>query len=267
VIEIVALASGSNGNAAYVETGSARLLIDCGISALQLEKRLRLFGRDARSIDAILVTHDHLDHVAGIRALARRHRLRVLLNEPTLVNARTCLRGVHTVEVFPTGEHREVGATVIRSVPVSHDAAESVGYVIESEGVAAGIFTDLGVATQEVEREVSRVDALVLETNHDLDRLMTGRYPEELRSRVASDLGHLSNRQAADLVRAHAAPRLRHLLCAHLSAENNTPSLVTDELERALGTRQDLETHVHLTSRHAPSPWIRVEASPVGASR
>lgn len=258
------LASGSNGNAVYVETPRTRVLIDSGVSARQVELRLRKLRRDVRELDAVFVTHDHMDHVSGVRVLARRFNLPVFLNRATLDAAHRSLRGVKNPEVIRAGEEFDFQGITIRTVPVPHDSAEAMCYVLEFSGISLGVFTDLGVATREVRTAVSQLDGLVLETNYDPEKLRIGRYPRELKRRIRGNQGHLSNVQAAELCRDCASSRLQVLYCAHLSAENNHPDLVLRTLHQTLASRRDLD-HVRLllTSRRTVSALTTLTPSPV----
>jgi phosphoribosyl 1,2-cyclic phosphodiesterase len=222
MLRVAVLASGSNGNAVYVESETTRLLVDAGVSAKRIEERLRHIGREASDLDAVLLTHEHSDHVAGLRVLCGRHRLPLYANANTFAAARGAVREIERRETVRSGESFRVGDCDVTSIRVSHDAAEPVCYVIESRGVRFGVFTDLGVPGAEVEACLATLDGAVVETNHDVEMLKAGPYPETLKTRIASSTGHLSNVQARDLLVQHASDRLRCVFLGHLSEENNT---------------------------------------------
>jgi phosphoribosyl 1,2-cyclic phosphodiesterase len=233
------LGSGSSGNAWLIESGTTRVLIDCGIGPDRLTARLVQAGADPAQIDAILVTHEHDDHVSGAAAFARRHSIPVYATYGTVQGAGSALHGkVQLREIEPSGAFA-VGALQMLPVAVPHDAREPVQYVIGDGAVRIGVITDLGSITSHVAASFSGLDALVLEANHDAEMLRQGPYPKFLKERVGGRYGHLSNEVAAQLLTAVASNRLQHVVAAHLSLKNNTAALARQAFACALGCAED----------------------------
>jgi len=237
-MDICVVSSGSSGNATYVRFANTAVLIDGGISLKELARRMATAGLRAEDIDAVLVSHGHNDHVRGVPVICRRLGIPVYANRATLAETglAASVGGAGAVD-FVTGEEFELGDLRIRPFPVPHDAAEPVGFVISHRGARACLATDLGSVTMEVVRAFTGCDAVVLESNHDEAMLFEGPYPEFLKRRVAGPNGHLSNEDAAGLLRGVAHGGLRHIVMAHLSRTNNTPELSLEAAERALGAR------------------------------
>lgn len=228
-MRFASLGSGSRGNATVVEGGQTRLLVDCGYSHREFEQRLTLAGIDPQSLDAILVTHEHTDHVRGVGVLARRYDLPVWCTRGTWRGA--SMGQVSDLHLFtPQVEGFRIGDIQVRPYAVPHDAREPVQYVFETERCRFGILTDAGCSTPHILNSLAGVDALLLECNHDTEMLAKGPYPPRLRARVGGSLGHLSNRQAADLLGQLEHARLSHLVAAHLSEKNNRPDLAREAL-------------------------------------
>lgn len=268
------LQSGSSGNATLVSAGRTSILIDCGISPRRLEERLAPLGRTPRELAAVFVTHEHWDHAGGCGVLSRRFRIPLYMTEGT---ARAAAGRIfkkkaerELVRILPRSgrlalaggralENEDApGELAVEWLTVPHDAAEPVAFAVECRSVRVGVLTDLGHASRAVRAWFETLDAVLLETNHDRDMLATGSYPASLKRRIASRLGHLSNEQAAALVRDHASPRLRVLLLGHLSADNNRPERALDALHAALGRRSDLEVRLELTRRDAAAAPVKL---------
>ncbi len=224
-MKLCVLGSGSRGNAVYVESGRTRLLIDAGFSARQLKKRLSAIGVDPGGISAVIVSHEHADHIAGLRVLGRE--LSVYATRGTL----GCIRSRFQVDspvVMAPGQWCVLNGMRVLPVPVSHDAIEPVGFIIEDPSGRAGVFTDQGVVTRLMLHHMSDLDVAVVEANHDPAMLVNGPYTWELKQRIKSRHGHLSNHEAAELVSALMGKQLRHVMLAHLSETNNQPGLAVD---------------------------------------
>ncbi|MCA3071524.1 MAG: MBL fold metallo-hydrolase [Rhodocyclaceae bacterium] len=233
------LGSGSTGNAWLVESGKTRVLIDCGIGPDRLTARLLRAGIDAASIDAILVTHEHDDHVGGAAAFSRRHSIPVHATYGTVQGSGAALAGIdRLLELEPSGR-LSIGDIEVLPVAVPHDAREPVQYVLGDGVVRLGVITDLGSITPHVIAAFSGLDALVLEANHDEEMLRQGPYPKFLKERVGGRYGHLSNAVAARLLGAVAGDRLQHVVAAHLSLKNNTALLARSAFAAALGCAGD----------------------------
>jgi phosphoribosyl 1,2-cyclic phosphodiesterase len=234
-VRFCSLGSGSTGNAWLVESGATRVLIDCGIGPDRLTRRLMRVGVEPATIAAILITHEHDDHVGGAAAFARRHAIPVHATYGTVQGSGTALSGIdRLLEVEPSGRVA-IGDLEVLPVAVPHDAREPVQYVMGDGDVRLGVITDLGSITPHVTASFSGLDALVLEANHDEDMLRDGPYPKFLKERVGGRYGHLSNTVAARLLGAVAGDRLQHVVAAHLSLKNNTAVLARSAFAAALG--------------------------------
>jgi len=224
IVNVHLLASGSRGNALLVETAGTRILIDAGLSARQLCRRLDTLGVAPESLDALLITHEHGDHVRGLGPLARRLKLPVYIH--TAVVGHLADTGVPgQVREFDEGCDLAVGNLSLRPFPITHDAHAPVGFVIDSPAGKIGIATDLGIATRLVVRHLQDCRILVLESNHDEIMLRDGPYPWPLKQRVRSTHGHLSNRASGALLEQLLWDGLDAVLLAHLSETNNCPDL------------------------------------------
>lgn len=238
-MDICVLASGSSGNATYVRSGDTAVLIDAGISFKRLRSRLALAGLRPESIDAVLVSHGHSDHVNGIPVLCGRLGVPVYANLGTARQAGIATSpGEGSSRRFATGTAFHIGDMRILPFPVPHDACDPVGFVVSDGSVKACFATDLGSATPDVLDALSGSDAIVLEFNHDEAMLEEGPYPAFLKKRVAGPMGHLSNEAAAGLLQAVAHEGLRHVVLAHLSRTNNLPGLCVEAASRSLGKRR-----------------------------
>jgi phosphoribosyl 1,2-cyclic phosphodiesterase len=237
-LRFASLGSGSSGNALVVESGRTRLLLDCGFSLRETELRLARVGVDAESIDAVLVTHEHDDHSSGAFLLARRHRIPVYLTFGTLAALRQCDPQVDSeadVRLVQGGHAEAIGELQAFPYTVPHDAREPVQYVLSNGAMRLGTLTDVGCSTPHIEQMLSGCDALVLETNHDLELLRNGSYPPRLKARIAGRMGHLDNGAAGAILARVRCAKLQHVVAAHLSETNNTPALACAALAAALG--------------------------------
>ncbi|MFZ0243314.1 MAG: MBL fold metallo-hydrolase [Desulfobacterales bacterium] len=243
-LAVCVLASGSKGNAIYISDGHTAILIDAGLSGVQIERRLRSRGLAPEKIQAIVVSHEHADHIHGVGVLSRRYRLPVYLNRKTADAAKRIGR-VHCVAGFDCGLLFAIGNLEIRPFSLSHDAEDPAGFTIQSRGIKIGVATDLGVATAMVTEHLKGCRALVLEANHDPRMLIDGPYPWPLKQRIQSRLGHLSNADSRRLLGKVAHAGLEHVILAHLSETNNTPAEALNTIAPALsGTRTRLQVAV-----------------------
>jgi phosphoribosyl 1,2-cyclic phosphodiesterase len=229
------LGSGSKGNAVLLECGATRVLVDSGFSARRLAERLRCIAVDPASIHALVLTHEHSDHLSGVARAVRRWGWPVHATAGTVRGAGDALAGA-SVHVVAPGIAFTVGSLTLDPVRTSHDANEPVAVVATSarSGMRAAIVTDTGVATPEVRESMRHADLLVVEANHDESMLQTGPYPWHLKRRVASDRGHLSNRAACELVATSVHSGLQQVVLAHLSETNNTPDVALAAMRGAL---------------------------------
>lgn len=229
------LGSGSEGNALIVEAGRTRLLVDCGFGVREITRRLGRLNLAPEDLDAILLTHEHGDHVAGVARLAARFRLPVWLSHGTHL-ALAGGEGVpEDIHLFDVHHAFSVGDLWIHPFPVPHDAREPAQFVFSDGKWRLGLLTDVGRSTPHIQTMLDGCDALVLECNHDPQMLARGPYPPSLKHRIAGDLGHLSNAAAAALLAALDHRRLKHVIAAHLSRTNNRPELARAALAQALG--------------------------------
>jgi phosphoribosyl 1,2-cyclic phosphodiesterase len=226
-VRICQLASGSKGNAVYLESGESRLLIDAGLSARELEQRLAGIGVDPTRLDAILITHEHHDHCRGLGPLARRHQLPVFLH-PETRRALPNLGRLEQHHEFAAGDAWTFRDLRIVSFPLTHDAVAPVGFTVESVEGKVGMATDLGIATRLVAERLHGCRALVVEFNHDEAMLVSGPYPWPLKQRIRSSHGHLSNSAAGTLLAGLLWEGLEAVFLAHLSEANNLPQLAMD---------------------------------------
>jgi len=233
-MRFASLGSGSEGNGLLVESGCTRILVDCGFRLSETVKRLGRFGLAPADLTAVLVTHEHDDHIGGVARFARRYDLPVYLTYGTLVALG--FRGSMMPRVSLIDSHTPfaLGDLEIHPYPVPHDAREPCQFVFSDGERSLGLLTDTGDSTPHIERMLSGLDALVLECNHDLERLMNGPYPPTLKRRISSRYGHLDNATAARLLAGIDCSRLQHFVAAHLSAQNNTPELARGAVSAAL---------------------------------
>jgi len=232
-VRVCLLASGSKGNSVYIEAGDTRLLVDAGMSGDELLARLAATGFDAHRLDAILVTHEHIDHVRGVGTLARRLKIPVLASYPTAREIAPLLRKTEVIE-FETGHSFAFRDLLIDPFPVTHDAIDPVGFVIEGGDGVTGIATDFGIVTRLVQEKLRRCRSLVLEFNHDEEMLLNGPYPWHLKQRIRSRHGHLSNGESRQLLDELLHDGLESLFLAHLSEVNNHPDVAYREARALL---------------------------------
>jgi phosphoribosyl 1,2-cyclic phosphodiesterase len=235
-LRIATLGSGSRGNSVLVESGSTRILVDAGFSGSELSRRLAELGRRPEEIDAVVVTHEHRDHTAGIGVAARRWGWPLYMTERTAAACDDLLRGKESIEFFPAECRFRIGGLEIHAVPTCHDAADPVAVTIREpeSGLLAGVATDLGRATAPVKAALAGCHFLILEANHDEIRLREAPYPWSLKQRIGGSRGHLSNQLAGELAQELMHPELGGILLAHLSQECNDPRLAKSTVGGAL---------------------------------
>ncbi|MDN3553505.1 MBL fold metallo-hydrolase [Halomonas almeriensis] len=231
-LSFASLGSGSKGNATLVSDGETHLLIDCGFGLKEAERRLGRLGLHPRQLEALLVTHEHGDHLRGVGPMARKHGLPVYMTPGTWMAGRT---GELPRCLWMTPQSSlQIKGIEIEPITVPHDAREPVQFRLSAGGSRLGLLTDLGYPSHHVVEAFRGCDALVLECNHDPHLLENGPYPPRLKRRVAGRWGHLANQQAAWLMRQLGLDRLQHIVCSHLSEHNNRPELAREVLEPLL---------------------------------
>jgi phosphoribosyl 1,2-cyclic phosphodiesterase len=237
-LRFASLGSGSRGNALVVEAGNTRVLLDCGFSFSETVNRLARKGLSPEDIDAIVVTHEHDDHVAGVMQFARRMKVPVYLTSGTMA-AIAGERDDVRYECFDPHTPFTIGALSVEPYPVPHDAREPAQYVFGDGARKLGVLTDVGMITPHIRTMLNGCAGLVLETNHDAALLSTGPYPPSLKSRIGSRDGHLENTLAGRLLAQLDRSCLQHVVAAHLSQTNNTPALARAALANAAGANND----------------------------
>jgi phosphoribosyl 1,2-cyclic phosphodiesterase len=258
IVKFCALASGSSGNAALLATENTRILLDAGLSMRELGKRLAAIGEDLQRVDAILITHEHSDHVAGLPVLARNKDLHATvyltrLTEPAIDWGE---RQPPRLEKFQAGASFRIGDIEVQSFGVPHDALDPVGFRFEAQGVRIGVVTDLGYIPESVKFHLRRADLLLLEANHDLDMLKVGPYPWSVKQRVMSRVGHLSNLVMSDYLLGDLDSSTAHLVLGHISEQNNHPEIVRLVATQAL-ERRGLETRLSIATQRTPTEVFR----------
>lgn len=254
-MKICVLGSGSAGNCTYIATPKARILVDLGFGRRSLDRRLRQARLSLDGLDALLLTHEHTDHVSGVPALVRKKEVPVFLTEGTL-RASPVLQEVDRVKIVPVGSPFPIGDLEVEALPVSHDAGQPVGFRFAAGGVQGLLATDLGEPTPEITEPLADCDWLILESNHDEEMVMAGPYPWLLKQRLLGPKGHLSNHALGRCLRTHLGGKTKHILLAHLSRTNNHPQLALEQVSAALsGDAEGGESgpRVHLTHQNRPS--------------
>ena len=248
-LSVCVLASGSKGNAIYISDGRTAILVDAGLSGVEIAKRMHSAGLSMESLKAILVSHEHSDHVRGVGVLARRHHLPVYITPATAAAAAPQLGRIDHLCYFEIGRPFLIDALAIHPFATSHDASDSSGFTIAQNGHKIGIATDLGMATGMVKEHLKTCSLLVLEANHDPTMLIEGPYPWPLKQRIKSRNGHLSNHDSRDLLTEVKHKGLCHVILAHLSETNNTPEKALHTALQAVNEQDGFQLHVACQER------------------
>lgn len=254
-MEYCVLGSGSGGNAVLVAEGETKVLIDAGLSARQLTLRLRSIGVEPSDLAAVLLTHEHSDHISGLRVLRKQHRLPVYCQQETVPFLKKC----KDLTIIESGSAFQIGPITFLPFSVPHDAHATVGFRMTAGDARLGLATDIGVTTTLIEERLRDLDALIIEANHDATMLWDGPYPWPLKQRIAGRGGHLSNDHCGALLAKICGPRLRQITLAHLSEENNDPSKALDTVAEQLnGWSGELDA----ARQDRPQNLCRVTGSP-----
>jgi phosphoribosyl 1,2-cyclic phosphodiesterase len=256
-VRFACLGSGSQGNAHLIETRHVRVLVDCGFAAREIERRLERLQVEPSSLDAILVTHEHSDHIRGLRVLARRYRLPVWMTFGTHIGSdHSELPQLHLID-RQSGRF-SIGDLLITPYTVPHDAREPCQFVFSCNQTRLGLLTDTGHVTPHVLEQLRDCDSLILEFNHDLEMLAAGPYPPSLQARVGGSHGHLNNHQSVQLLSRLETARLQHLVAAHLSEKNNSPERVRTTL---IDRHPQLQERLDFAVQSHPSGWHELTAT------
>ena len=257
-VKISVLGSGSRGNTTFIKTDSVRLLIDAGLSRKELGRRLEIIGEDPNGIDAVLITHEHTDHAAGLKTLIKDVKIDAYLTWGTMriLNAAQYELNGSTIVPITADTTFSFGDVEVTPFRVPHDAMDPVAFSIKCGGIRVTQLTDIGHLSESVVDHLRESDVLILESNHDIEMLRVGPYPWNLKERLMGRFGHLSNTAVARFFRDQYDGRASQILLAHLSSKNNHPELARQETMRALQDRGFSSTAVTVTSQHAPSTPI-----------
>jgi phosphoribosyl 1,2-cyclic phosphodiesterase len=265
-VSVSLLASGSKANCALISSSTTRILVDAGLSCRETVKRLRALGERPEEISAILITHEHSDHVAGLQRLAAKLNVPVFITESTHRQWNRSMRDeegkvpeLPKAEHFSAGHGFQIGDVSIMPFTIPHDAIDPVGFTFRTEGVKIGYATDLGYMPVSVRNHLSGCDVLVLESNHDVEMLRSGPYPWSVKQRVMSRVGHLSNEALAEFFTSDYDGGAAYVVLAHLSEQNNLPEVARAAAERALCDRKGLwQNRVMLASQSGVLEPIRL---------
>ncbi len=259
-MEVAVLASGSSANVVFVSDGRTSLLVDCGLSARKLTERMEQIGRRPNDLEAILVTHEHSDHIGGLGPVSRRYKTPVFAARSVRERCLGKQGDLKDVRSFEPGRGFDVGSLRIQPFCVPHDATEPVCFVISAGNSRIGIVTDLGHTTHLVRQKLAGCQVAILEFNHDPELLMESSYPWQVKQRILSRHGHLSNEAAGCLLGQLAADtRLERVILAHLSERNNHPDLALDRAAQAIGQRTGIDLVVARQNR--PTPLFELRPS------
>lgn len=266
MVSVTVLASGSKGNCTLVSSSRTRLLVDAGLSCRELLRRLVVCGEDPATLDAVLITHEHADHISGLRVLARKLKVPVYITGSTYQEYQRSTRDAagHKVtldrrEQFCSGSGFQIGDISVMPFTIPHDAADPVGFTFGIDGIKVGVCTDLGYLPASVRDHLRGCHVLMIESNHDLELLRGGPYPWSVKQRVMSRVGHLSNAALADFLATDYDGSAEFLILAHLSEQNNHPEIARMTAERALGEQPSLlHNRLLLAPQHEPSAAVRL---------
>lgn len=246
-LHIASLNSGSNGNAYYIGNGSAAVLVDAGLSCKEIEKRMLGLGLNIQKLKALFISHEHTDHIKGVDVLSKKYSLPVYISEGTYNKSRLRIP-ISQLNWINEEMPVKIDELNIRAFSKKHDAADPYSFTIQHEQVTIGVFTDIGVACENLIYHFKQCHAAFLESNYDEEMLENGRYPYILKQRIRGGHGHLSNKQALEVFIKHRPAFMSHLFLSHLSGDNNDPHLV-----EALFLQHAQQTKIVVASRYEAS--------------
>jgi phosphoribosyl 1,2-cyclic phosphodiesterase len=263
-MRVCTIGSGSSGNCVYVGSGETHLLIDAGISGKRIEQGLNEIGLSTKDIDAVLVTHEHTDHIQGLGVISRRAGLPIYTAERTYDEIVRCGKAGKIPEglfnKISADETFSIGDIDIHSFSTSHDAADPLGFRFESGGHSFAVATDLGCYNDYIIRQLEKLDGILIESNHDVRMLEAGAYPYFLKQRILSDTGHLSNEEAGHLLENILHGGLKNIILGHLSKENNYPLLalqtVCSEIDSGETPYSSGDFRIEIAKRDMPGALI-----------
>lgn len=251
---ICTLASGSSGNALLISRGNTHILVDAGISVRRINTAMKAFDLTMQDLSALLITHNHSDHISALTTLLKHYALPIYTSDGTAFSLRSRFCSIAPLlHPFSAGDKFSIGDFEIHSFSTSHDAPDSVCYRVDSADGAAGVLTDTGYVTEAAEKTLQGVSMLVLEANHDVETLQSGPYPYYLKERILGNAGHLSNDAAARFAVTAASAGAKDVLLAHLSNENNTPAMALNTVRHALDVHGYADVRLAVAPRSEPS--------------
>ena len=254
-MKVVSLQSGSNGNCFFVESGDVALVFDAGISGKQADERLTSHGRNIRDAQGLFISHDHSDHTRGMGVFSRKFDLPIYITRQTLHAVRHQKLGqLDRIRLFAAGDSVSFGDVTVHTIPTPHDSVDGVAFVVEDHDSRVGILTDLGHVFEGLKEILESLDAVIIESNYDSQMLSSGPYSESLKRRISGVGGHLSNEDAALLLREANTDRLQWACLCHLSEENNCPQRARDTHQRIVGN----ELTIHVADRYGTSDVFEV---------
>ncbi len=251
------LASGSKGNALFFKSKKSRILVDCGLSVKVLKEKLESIGEDLGSVDAILITHEHSDHIKGLEQLVKLYDVPVITNHETAKSICSLIQIKPRFKIFCTGEPFSFQDLNFHPFSIQHDTVDPCGFVIESEKMRLGLCTDLGCVTSTVLNALKRLDYLIIEANHQVDLVYASSRPDVYKQRVLSKIGHLKNEDAALVLETVYHHGLKKAFLAHLSEECNEKSIAMQTVqEHLLGKGIDL--NLEIAHQESVSSWVSI---------
>lgn len=258
MVELCSLFSGSSGNSSFVRAGKTKILIDCGGSGAQIEAALKSIGENPAELDFIFITHEHIDHIKGAGVLSRRYSVPIYATYGTWQGMISKIGKISYENIFyiQGGVPFSAKDATVTPFPTPHDARESVGFTIEHQGSRASVATDIGVMNMTVYNNIKNSDTVLLESNHDVEMLLNGPYSYELKMRILSSVGHLSNADCAVSAQRLLNDGVKHIILAHLSSDNNRPSAAYSASRDAitsLGAKIGSDITLEVAPRFAPS--------------
>lgn len=259
-LRVASLGSGSAGNSCLISSPTTTLLLDCGFALKQTALRMQALGLGIDDIDAILVTHEHSDHVRGLGPIARKCEAPVWITHGTFDAWRD--KKLKRVNFFTAHQAFTIGDIEVQPFPTPHDAAESCQYIFSFNGESFAVVTDLGACTPHIKEKIERVNGMLIECNYDIQMLRSGPYPPSLQSRIQSNFGHLGNQQSAELLAQIDHPGLSTILLGHLSEKNNTPEIAYATVSSLVNDAG----RIHVLAQHEPSEWFEIAKSAVQVS-